>query len=624
MNTQLISYLDEYLQMQTPQFAVMITGKWGCGKTYFIKNIKDQWCSSNKNVSENSIDLKPIYVSLNGLSSISSIIRKVKTVLYPILYSKGATVAKTVILSALRIASKSFLDLDKDGAGEDMNNLLDAEGIIEVFKSDSDTLEGNRVMILDDVERCKIPLDELFGFINSIVEHSNSKVILICDEEKLDQVAHKEGLATEYKNFKEKLVGQTFALAVNYADVAGQFIDKLSYPIINNNRNLIIDLFIASSRENLRLIRHCLIDIKRIFEQLPENTKENPNYDQFVKNIVAYVVIASIETRFGNNGIDYYQSYTFNDEAKKVSLELEQRYNPILEKYHIYGSSYTIPFKFLLEYIRNGFLASPDYLVSECRMLKSRNLANWEKLWNSYRLSNAEFSELLLNEKKRFYNKELQYVFEVIHLSGILLSLEKRQLTKLNRKHIVRVAKKTIENIINRYNNDFSRIYPDSRGYEFQESNAEEMQEIVDFARDKYIAQLKMVERDYVISVWNELGTDITQKELLDKFKEVTPSRECSYDRKGIFHQVKPELIVKKIIAMSNDSRLEFRWFLMNRYYLEGCGIICNISSEMKEDKDSLERISSMLKSRAKRKRLIEKETIMMISAKIDEAINKM
>lgn len=624
MNTQLISYLDEYLQMQTPQFAVMITGKWGCGKTYFIKNIKDQWCSSNKNVSENSIDLKPIYVSLNGLSSINSVIRKVKTVLYPILYSKGATVAKTVILSALRIASKSFLDLDKDGAGEDMNNLLDAEGIIEVFKSDSDTLEGNRVMILDDVERCKIPLDELFGFINSIVEHSNSKVILICDEEKLDQFANKEGLATEYKNFKEKLVGQTFALKVNYADIAGQFIDKLSNSIINNNRDLIIDLFIASKRENLRLIRHCLIDIKRFFEQLPEDIKENHNYDQFVKNIVAYVVIASIETRFGNNGIDYYQSYTISDEAKKVSLELEQRYNPILEKYHIYGSSYTIPFKFLLEYIRNGFLASPDYLVSECRMLKSRNLANWEKLWNSYRLSNAEFSELLLNEKKRFYNKELQYVFEVIHLSGILLSLEKRQLTKLNRKHIVRVAKKTIENIINRYNNDFSRIYPDSRGYEFQESNAEEMQEIVDFARDKYIARLKMVERDYVISVWNELGTDITQKELLDKFKEVTPSRECSYDRKGIFHQVKPELLVKKIIAMSNDSRLEFRWFLMNRYYLEGCGIICNISGEMKEDKDSLERISSMLKSRAKRKRLIEKETIMMISAKMDEAIKKM
>lgn len=624
MNTQLISYLDEYLQMQTPQFAVMITGKWGCGKTYFIKNIKDQWCSSNKNVSENSIDLKPIYVSLNGLSSINSVTRKVKTVLYPILYSKGATVAKTVILSALRIASKSFLDLDKDGAGEDMNNLLDAEGIIEVFKSDSDTLEGNRVMILDDVERCKIPLDELFGFINSIVEHSNSKVILICDEEKLAEVATKESLATQYKNFKEKLVGQTFALKVNYADIAGQFIDKLSNSIINNNRDLIIDLFIASKRENLRLIRHCLIDIKRFFEQLPENIKENPNYDQFVKNIVAYVVIASIETRFGNNGIDYYQSYTISDEAKKVSLELEQRYNPILERYHINGSSYTIPFKFLLEYIRNGFLASPDYLVSECRMLKSRNLANWEKLWNSYHLSNIEFSELLSKEKKRFYNKELQYVFEVVHLSGVLLSLEKRHLTKLNRKHIVKVAKKTIEHINNTFNGDFSRIHLDSRGYEFQEAKTDEMQEIIEYAREKYLDQIKVVERGYVANVWNGLNGEITQKQILEKFEAITPTRRCSYNMEGIFHQVKPEVIVDKILSFSNESRLEFMWFLMGRYYLDGCGIRGDIRSEMKEDKSSLIKISAMLKSRAKRKRLIEKETTMMISAKIDEAINKM
>ena len=197
MNNRLTSYLNEYLAMQTPQFAVMITGKWGCGKTFYIKNLIDEWCNPNRNVSEDSIDLKPIYVSLNGLSSISSVIRKVKTVLYPLLYSKGAKVAKKVILAALKIASKSYLDLDKDGVGEDMDNLLDAEGIIEIFKSNSDTLKGNRVMIFDDIERCKIPLDELFGFINSIVEHSNSKIILICDEEKLDEVANKEGLATE-------------------------------------------------------------------------------------------------------------------------------------------------------------------------------------------------------------------------------------------------------------------------------------------------------------------------------------------------------------------------------------------------------------------------------------------
>jgi len=36
------------------------------------------------------------------------------------------------------------------------------------------------------VERCKIPLDELYGFINDFVEHSQCKVILIADEDKLD------------------------------------------------------------------------------------------------------------------------------------------------------------------------------------------------------------------------------------------------------------------------------------------------------------------------------------------------------------------------------------------------------------------------------------------------------
>ena len=44
----------------------------------------------------------------------------------------------------------------------------------------------------------------------------------------------------------------------------------------------------------------------------------------------------------------------------------------------------------------------------------------------------------------------------------------------------------------------------------------------------------------------------------------------------------------------------------------------------MKEDKASLMKIYAMLKARAKRKRLIEKETITMISSKIDEGIKKM
>ena len=312
--------------MNTPQFAVMITGKWGCGKTFYIKNRIEEWSKDKTKTGDDSIVLKPIYISVNGLNSVSAVVRKIKTVLYPVLYSKGARVAKKVAFTALQILTKSKVDLDDDGTGEDLNSLLDAEGILEIFKSDTDTIKGNRVLIIDDVERCKIPLDELFGFVNGIVEHSNSKVILICDEVKLSAVADKERLSVQYKNFKEKLVGQTFTLAVDYAGVAGCFIDAKKSTAITSNKSLIVELFVASKCENLRLMRHCLIDVERFFEQLPKDVEKNPNYKGFVTNVVAYLVITSLECRYGNEKIKHYQSYSFGEKERADAREIEAKY----------------------------------------------------------------------------------------------------------------------------------------------------------------------------------------------------------------------------------------------------------------------------------------------------------
>ena len=37
MNRHIEKYLDHYLEITTPDYAVMLKGEWGCGKTYFIK-----------------------------------------------------------------------------------------------------------------------------------------------------------------------------------------------------------------------------------------------------------------------------------------------------------------------------------------------------------------------------------------------------------------------------------------------------------------------------------------------------------------------------------------------------------------------------------------------------------
>lgn len=61
MNKGIHTYLEEYVKRPDPQFAVLIKGEWGCGKTHFVREwIKDWEQTVNENV------LEPIYVSLYG------------------------------------------------------------------------------------------------------------------------------------------------------------------------------------------------------------------------------------------------------------------------------------------------------------------------------------------------------------------------------------------------------------------------------------------------------------------------------------------------------------------------------------------------------------------------------
>lgn len=623
-NKELTTYLDEYLKMDKPQFAVMISGKWGCGKTYYIEKRIEEWAKKKERTDSESVVLKPIYVSVNGLNSVSTVVRKIKTALHPILYSKGAKVAKKIAFGVMSIAVKSSIDIDGDGTGEELGNLLDAEGILEIFMSDSAAVKGNKVLVLDDIERSKIPLDELFGFVNGIVEHSNSKVILVCDENKLIEVAKKENLAVEYKDFKEKLVGQTFLLEADYAGITREFIDASGNILLRNNRNLITELFIASKCENLRLLRHCLIDIRRFFEQLPKSIEDNPNYDSFVTNVVAYLTIASLEDRFGNNYIEYCQSFSLSEEDKKLVHEVSVKYNGLLESHELYNSVYTIPFKYLVAFVRTGFLISPDYLVSECRMLRSRNLSNWEKLWNCSQLSNDEFINLLETEKRRFYNKELGYAFEVVHLAGILLSLERRGLVKLSRKNVIRTAKSNIKAISEKYPDDTVRNHLNSQGYEFHEHNTDEMREIVSYLGELNHKRIKKQETDYVATVWESMDDNMTYGWLYDKFEQSTPTRRCAYSMEAIFVQVSPTFMANKLACLSNGAKMEFCHFFVERYYLKGSSCLGEIRQEIKQDKEPLEKIANLLKSKAKRQKLIDKENTIRIANRIDEVIGKM
>src|SRR5690606_4437596 len=158
--------VGDYLKEKETQYALLVNGAWGSGKTFFWKNRITK-------IADDS-DLKPMYVSLNGISNIDKLAQPIFIQLLPKLGETQSDIVKnltTVSKNLANAASKFF------------------------FKSDlTDIAKGASVkafnfkkycICFDDLERCKIPIDELFGYLSDFVEHKHLKCIILADEPKV-------------------------------------------------------------------------------------------------------------------------------------------------------------------------------------------------------------------------------------------------------------------------------------------------------------------------------------------------------------------------------------------------------------------------------------------------------
>ena len=94
MNRNILTFLNEYAEIPDPQYAIMLRGAWGCGKTFFIR----QWMEQLKNNRDaDKLKWQPIYVSLYGLTTTQQITEQINKEISPWLYSKGMKLAKNIL-----------------------------------------------------------------------------------------------------------------------------------------------------------------------------------------------------------------------------------------------------------------------------------------------------------------------------------------------------------------------------------------------------------------------------------------------------------------------------------------------------------------------------------------------
>ena len=189
-NQHVREFLNYYCELpKEPQYAVLLVGLWGSGKTWFIKDFVENHLKNPERV---------LYLSLYGVQSFDDIESELFRLLHPVLGSKPVRILNRLVRGVL----KTSINFDLDGDGKSEGNIsggLPAEKVLDRISIDS-----SRILILDDVERCSIPTPDLMGYVNQFIEHGGVKAILIANEVELLNSSSEAHL--DYVRIKEKLM----------------------------------------------------------------------------------------------------------------------------------------------------------------------------------------------------------------------------------------------------------------------------------------------------------------------------------------------------------------------------------------------------------------------------------
>lgn len=432
----ILKQIVEYVKDDRYKQAVMLDGEWGSGKTFFIKNRLKLRLEKELN------NKKVYYISLYGLSETKEIYKEIYTMMLEDRINRTKALEKLkekighktvdkgskVVKKGANIVAK----LIETGAGYfnfDTSKLPDITDFVDV---------GDAVLIFDDLERCEIEINQILGTINNLVEHNNIKVILVACEkeigkrtvtkdmtnkylialnEKINWNVQKSSKDSQdkytikqldervellfpgdvyYKKIKEKLIGLTISYEANIPEILDLLIkeqikiDSVK-EYLNENKNLIIDIFLEKKHSNIRTLLFGLIAVEKIFAVL-EKIKFDPQcyIEKQKNNILKYIFECSIQIKSN--------SYKYPWENKTIN------YGTVYWDGSIYGSK-TYGYKFVDDYLLYCNLNDDEITEVICQ------IANEKK---EYELDKAEQDSLIVNKLWSWWDYEDEDIIDML------------------------------------------------------------------------------------------------------------------------------------------------------------------------------------------------------------------
>ena len=411
---QILSVIKDYIQNRSINQALMITGEWGCGKSYFVKNsvkeyLRKNGILDNKNYIvfslygiNNLVDFKSSFydtIFMNQYLGESDITRKTQKFFERLFNSCSSTIDTSVVGVPLQV------------------NLTEL-----IHKSDLVQLK-NCILVFDDIERCGLSATELWGFINKLTENRGIPVITVANESK---ILEKDLETDKYKIEKEKAIYCTIEFSYEIANIFDELVNKYNEnslrEYILSNKEIILEEIQRQQPNNIRTLKFVLavlVNLLRALYKLENKSflEHSELYDKFLKYIllraVQYKVNPKIEIDWKNDDFGFISKLDGHDTFENI----------------IWG------FKFIDIYINSAYLDNQLLIKAYENQLKLyeeaflafNHLADWTKYcdeqvceWlnqlkdevKNYKYNNSMLKQILWRVASIKHYTTLQYDFE--------------------------------------------------------------------------------------------------------------------------------------------------------------------------------------------------------------------
>ncbi|WP_316738524.1 P-loop NTPase fold protein [Pedobacter aquatilis] len=566
--TQITDYL-----YKDANSALMLTATWGAGKTYYLKN---HYFPSLKDTG-----FVPILVSLFGINAIDDIKDRIQAELYPLITNKylrmGGAVIKALVKSAdlTAILGKGLL-----------NNVVDnAEALIKEGKHQhKNNIDFSNLLIcFDDLERISehmLTSNQLLGYINTLTEGHNIKILLVANYDKIKN--------KRFKSVKEKTISSTVHFQQNEFSIFQSVVsstenkDELYFKHIENQQEIIEQLLSIKRTEqmNLRTLKYFLnyyYDIAHFIMSGTGSKELDKMKNELLTRLMKFSLFICIEFKRGTisfeskseleKGHDYQMRKYFRKEGDMKTLIEE------LLDFYFENDDFTF-YESIHDYLTGGNIFDKQKLVDELKIqfrIQDDRISESYKIY--HKLSSTNYLELSDKEIKahikqlrsfalrgQFLYRDYLTVFYYILRDGNILNLSEEKLCR----DFIRVLKTHAANhqydsILDRYLNPEK----ESPFYEFYQKLKTTILEINKNRLNKDFAQMGLSLEKKLMVDFEGLVQEI-MLEIKKPFNKITLSA------------VRPAIFFRIFKSSDNKRKME----IINLYTIICNGNLSNFTSK--------------------------------------------